>query len=139
MVPPAPQPPGRKQLFFWLGWMWLANVLLLTFIAGGYLRYGNLPSNWEERFFLLLAFPGQMMFLAMIPALPVAAWIGAAPLLRKALRLSPGWGGEGVLPPRLLALAGFTFLAGLVAVDTQVFQLFRFHINSVVWHLLTGG
>ncbi|MDH4120911.1 MAG: DUF3413 domain-containing protein [Deltaproteobacteria bacterium] len=118
----TPPPSNRGEVLGWLGWLLLANALLLTAMATRYGAHGLWPSQWAGVVFLLLAMPGQMVVISLLP------WLLAAL--------------AGLVWPRAARLAGtlgFTVLVLVVLGDTQVYQLFRFHMNALVWNLILGG
>ncbi len=115
---------GRGRLLRWVGWFAVGNALLLLFLFRGY--GALLPDGlaWPARLFLAVAAPGHALSLALLPAAVAAA---VALLLPR--RLAVG---------AVLVALGW-LLAALVAVDAVVFRLYRFHLNGMVWNLLTGG
>jgi len=116
--------PGRGTLVRWCLWFSLGHTLLLLGLFGRYLAVIPGPLEWPARGFLTLAAPGHALSLALLPAL-VAVLVALV------------WPRRGAVGTVLVA-AG-SLLAGLVAVDTVVFRLYRFHLNAMVWNLLTGG
>ncbi|MFI5399556.1 MAG: DUF3413 domain-containing protein [SAR324 cluster bacterium] len=114
---------GRGQTLRWVGWMILANVAVLLVMGTTYMTYAADALTWAGAVFLGLSLLSQFLLLAFLTSLP---------LLLLALVL-----------PRRAALAagivGYTALTLLVLVDTRVFSIYRFHLNGMVWQLLTSG
>lgn len=107
----------------WLGWMAVANGVLLSLAAAT-----NIPNDMTVAtigwLYLALAFPGQCLFLAAV----------LAGLLSFVAVIVPG---RWVL--LALGVLGYGFLLALVLVDVRVFTLYGFHLNGMVWNLLTSG
>ncbi len=107
----------------WLGWMAVANGVLASIAAAANIPedLATAPIGW---LYLAVAFPGQCLFLA--------ALIAAALTL-------PALIGPGQRPLMVLGVLGYAFLLSLVLVDVRVFTLYGFHLNGMVWNLLTSG
>jgi membrane-anchored protein YejM (alkaline phosphatase superfamily)/drug/metabolite transporter (DMT)-like permease len=114
---------ARSQRLRWLGWMACANAVLMT-LAAATLIPSDLSATPLGWLYLVLAFPGQCLSLALL----------LAALLAVVTLLVP-------LRPVLVALgtASYAFLLALVLVDARVFTLYGFHLNGMVWNLLTSG
>ena len=115
---------ARPTLLRWVGWFALGNTFLLLVVFSRYLEAMPAPQNWPARVFFGLAAPGHALTLALAPAVVAAA--------------------VAILLPRRWAVGAAAVTMGsalvvLVAVDTVVFRLYRFHLNAMVWNLLTGG
>lgn len=115
---------SRRVLLRWLTWFAVLNGLALILLATSYLRYGPAPHDWLAQTFITLALPSQLLTIAFMPW-PILALLAL------------------LLPSRRLLLAVATTiycaLFLLVLVDTRVFALNRFHLNAMVWNVLTGG
>jgi uncharacterized protein len=114
----------RRQLIRWWGWLFLGTLLLACVIASRYFGAANIESSGG-----LLAFRGVMLvshfgLLSGLLLLPLLLLILAVP--HRALNLTVG------------TIWVTLILCGLL-VDTQVFHLYRFHINAGVLNLLFGG
>ena len=114
---------GRGQTLRWAGWMQLATAGVLLAVGLTYVSYARGSLDWASGGFLVLGLLGQFLLLAFLAYLP---------LLALALLL-PRWAALGAT---VLAYAALTLL---VLIDTRVFAIYRFHLNSRVWHLLTSG
>jgi membrane-anchored protein YejM (alkaline phosphatase superfamily) len=118
------QRPGRVDLLRWVGWFSLLQGGLLSLSAFYYYQHFRMPQDSLAWMFALLS---PLAHFAMVSAL------GA--LLLTALVL--------FLPQRRVVLAGgvglYSGLALLLMVDMAVFARYRFHLNGMVWNLLTGG
>jgi len=112
------------QALRWLGWFMLANTGVLLAVSSQYLTTARWPETARGLVFLVLALPGHYALLAFLPWLPLA--LLALLLPRRAVVVGA-------------ALTAYVVLVMVVIVDTQVFALYRFHLNGMVVNLLTGG
>lgn len=119
-----PDDSGRSRpLIRALGALAVANALLLSLLATRYFAFTPTPSDALARWFPLTIVPGHFLLLSALPLLPcllLAAW-------------RPG---RAVLA---LAVVLFGLLATTIWVDLRVFALYRFHLDGMVWRLLTSG
>lgn len=113
----------RKRIVRFVGWLLPANAIFLCVIALRYLSFSALTDDSLARLFLLLILPSHFLALGLVlsPAVLVPALV---------------WPGRWVVG---LATAAYGILAMAVFVDTQVFALYRFHLNGMVIGLLTSG
>lgn len=100
------------------------NGLLAALVASSNVPWSQIATDSRTLVFLLLAFPGHFIFLALLPVLLVYV------LLR--------WSRWPIFNTVLMVVLAFVYQA-LVLVDTKTFELYRFHLNSMVWNLMTGG
>lgn len=103
----------------------LINLVLLLLLGTIYLKASPLPDTIAGRSFLFLAYPGHfalIVFLALVPLLLLLATI---------CRRRPFLIAVSVLLGTLLLL--------LITTDAVIFFLYRFHLNGMVWNLLTSG
>lgn len=114
----------RKRLLRWWGWLVLTTLLLLLLVASRYFEVVDLDVRpWS------LIFRGAML----VAHFTTVATVSLLAVL-VAILLWPR--------PRLVIPLGVFFGAAAVAallIDTQVYQLYRFHINAGVLNLLFGG
>lgn len=82
------------------------------------------PEEWQAAAFLVLVSVQHFLLLAMIPWPAIALGILVAP--RPAVVVT-------------LGIICAAILACVLAVDTVVLNLFRFHLNGMVWSLLVNG
>lgn len=115
---------SRARLLRWTGWFLFANSILLLLISTRYLTLMEWPQALPAQIFILLSVPGHFISLAMVPVL----------VLSLLLVLIPRRG-----PLFLLAILLCSLIIFTIVVDTFVFQLFRFHLNGMVWSLITNG
>lgn len=114
----------RHRLLRWWGWLLLTTLLLLLLITARYFAVVDLdarPASLLFRATMLVAHFSTMAAVSLLPAFAVAL-------------LWPR--------PRVVIPLGVSFAAAVIAVvlvDTQVYQLYRFHINAGVLNLLFGG
>ncbi len=113
----------RRRLLRWTGWMVPANALVLQGVGLAYLPYVHTGGDGLGALFLALAFPGQFLLLSAL-LYPLSALAALALPRRGAMALT------AVL---------YGLLALVLVVDTRVFALYRFHLNSIVWNLLFSG
>lgn len=126
MQTPAPlqQNSPRRTALRWLGhWCVLNAVVVALFFIRYALTVPEIdgPLAWV---FLLTGVAGHALALSMLAALPVAALALFAPA-RKALAV--------------VGVVLYSLFFVLLAVDSSVYRLYRFHLNGMVWELLTGG
>lgn len=122
----------RKIYFNWIFWFFIGNALLfwgiglhyLASIIPFHLSVSSLANQLLASLFLFSAFFGQLGLFACIAAIIPILLVFLCP--RKKLILS------------VSVIIGFLF-AYLLSVDTFVFGQFHFHLNGVIWKLLTGG
>ncbi len=118
----APSPrPSLASRMLWAGFF---NGLLASLISFSVIIPGGLPGDPLALTYLLLQQIGHFQFLAFIPALALALLAWLLPLRRL------------ILPLAALLFSAFLLL---VLTDYAVFRLYRFHLNGMVWNLLTGG
>jgi hypothetical protein len=114
----------RQRLLRWWGWLLLSALLLLLAVSSRYFSVIDLDAGVFS-----LIFRGAML-VAHFTALG-AAWL--APVLAVILL----WPRPRIVIP--LGVLSATALVTAVLIDTQVYQLYRFHINAGVMNLLLGG
>ncbi|MGC1854204.1 MAG: DUF3413 domain-containing protein [Candidatus Aquirickettsiella sp.] len=122
----------RKIYFNWIFWFFIGNALLfwgiglhyLASIIPFHLSVSSLANQLLACLFLFSAFFGQLGLFACIAAIIPIICVIFFP--RKKLILS------------VSVVIGFVF-AYLLSIDTVVFGQFHFHLNGVIWKLLTGG
>lgn len=114
----------RSLMFRWALWFMLANAVILMLISLNYLKSMPLPEAPLARLFLGLSYPGHFFSLAMY----------VFPLIATAILIYPR-------RRFVFALAIFLELALVltVIIDALVFAQYRFHLNGMVWNLLTSG
>lgn len=116
----------RRRLSRALGLGWIADTILGSAIGTLYLDGALEGMPWRARAFAALALVSTIGMLLLIPILPlfVAALVRPA---RRALGIA-----HAVLSTAALLL---------VFADTRVWALFRYHVNGMVWNVLTtpGG
>ncbi|MEX2476771.1 DUF3413 domain-containing protein, partial [Marinobacter sp.] len=112
-----------RQRAAWASWFIFANGLFALLIGLRYLPWMNIPDA-ETFAYTTTLLPGQFALLA---------WFAGLPLLILAL----------LLPFRrilsLLAVVYASLGIALLAIDTVVYSLYRFHLSSFVLELAMGG
>ena len=114
----------RNPLLRWCGWLLLSTIAFELVIAARYFGVTDFdqgPGSLVFRTAMLLA------HFTLISAVPLAI------VLILALLRAPVW----LVTPLGTALSIATLFTLLI--DTQVYQLYRFHINAGVMNLLLGG
>lgn len=114
----------RHRLLRWWGWLLSSTLLLLLLVSARYFSVVDLDAQ-----LLPLMFRGAML----IAHFTTVAAVGLLPALVVILL----WPRPRVAIP-LGALSAATIVTA-VLIDTQVYQLYRFHINAGVMNLLLGG
>lgn len=108
----------------WLIWFAVINGLLAAAIA-----FSNVPAelllsgDWSNGF-IVFALPAHFIFIALLIALALSP----AVMLLRDTRIVVA-----------LAASIYAVLIILVFMDAKVFALYRFHLNGMVWNLMTGG
>lgn len=122
----------RKIYLNWIFWFFTGNALLfwgiglhyLAIIIPFHLSVSSLANQLLACLFLFAAFFGQLGLFSCIAAIIPLILVIVCP--RKKLIFS------------VSVMIGFLF-AYLLSVDTFVFGQYHFHLNGVIWKLLTGG
>jgi uncharacterized protein len=114
----------RILLLRWCGWLLLTTIAFELVIAARYFGIGSFDDGFGSLLFR------AVMLLAHFTL--VSAVLLALVLVLVVLR-APAW----LVVPFGTALSTATLFALLI--DTQVYQLYRFHINAGVMNLLLGG
>lgn len=116
--------PGRGFMFRWALWFICANAVVLMLLSFSYLKSMTLPDAPLARIFLGIAYPGHFFSLALYTFPLIAAGILVRPSRRFVF---------------FLAVVLETALLLTVLIDSMVFAQYRFHLNGMVWNLLTSG
>jgi hypothetical protein len=111
-------------LWRWGGWFLAANTPLVWAACFRGLEVAGWPEDGWARLFLVVASLGQFTLLALVPMPLLAVLVLIWPRPRVTF-------GVGVLVSSLLVLA--------LAVDGVVYNLYRFHLNGMVWSLISEG
>ena len=113
---------SRRHILRWLSWFTLANAIVLVLMAQQYTTLGYWPENWMPRIYWVLQSVGHFVFLSFVAFIPIAIIAIIIPYLRLI---------------KTLAVLFFTSFIIVIQVDIQVFALYRFHLNAVIWKFLT--
>ncbi|MCP3932616.1 MAG: DUF3413 domain-containing protein [Bacteroidetes bacterium] len=105
-------------------WTAVINGLLGSLISVQAITAGALPETLLGIIYLILQQIGHFQFFAFLLAIPFVILSILLPINR--------------LVRSLLAATFFTFIL-LIVTDYAVFKLYHFHLNGMVWNLLTGG
>lgn len=124
MLNPVDRTARRGELLRWLGWLVIANTLVLSLVALRYLDVGDLASGAAARSFGVAMFFAHFLSVALIPLLPV-------------MLIALVWPQRHVVAPLAWALG--VALSTLLLVDTVVFQQYRFHLNGALVALFFSG
>lgn len=114
----------RRSLLRWWGWQLLTTIAFALVVASRYYSVVDVdhsPASLAFRAIMLVAHFTALSAILLTPAL-------AAILVR-----APAW-----IAIPLGALCSIATVLALL-IDTQVYQLYRFHINAGVMNLLLGG
>src|SRR4030095_2437548 len=112
-----------RQALRFAGWCCPWNALLLSVAGVHYFSVAPEPADKLGAIFRILIVPGHFLLLAA----PVGALVALLSVTVPARYM------------RIGAVTLFGLLAALVVADVRVFALYRFHLNSMVWNLLTSG
>lgn len=111
-------------MFRWTMWFLALNSCVLMLVSLNFLKAMTLPDSTFAKVFLALAYPGHFISLSFY-LFPVIALI---------ILMYPR---RGVVFAVSMCLE--TSLILLVIVDSLVFAQYRFHLNGMIWNLLTSG
>ncbi|HEY5761046.1 MAG TPA: DUF3413 domain-containing protein [Steroidobacter sp.] len=114
----------RNRLLRWWGWLLLATLGLLLLVSLRYFEVIDLDARPASLLFRASMLVAHFTLFSTVALLPVLALIVVWPRPLIAIPL-------GVL----CAVAS----VAIVLIDTQVYQLYRFHVNAGVLNLLFGG
>ncbi|GFE84749.1 sulfatase [Steroidobacter agaridevorans] len=114
----------RARLMRWWGWLWLTTLGLLLLVSLRYFEVIDLDARPASMLFRASMLVAHFTTFAAVSLLPALALVVAWPRPRIAIPLG--------------VLCGAAAVA-IVLIDTQVYQLYRFHINAGVLNLLFGG
>jgi uncharacterized protein len=115
---------NRKLLLRWWGWLALTALLLEIVVAARYYEVADLDASPASLLFRAAMLVAHFATVTLIALSPLLALILAWPRPRLVIPLGVVW--------------AVALLAALL-VDTQVYLLYRFHINAGVLNLLFGG
>ncbi len=115
---------NRTRLFQLVLWTIFFNGLIASLISLQSIVASGLPESSLARSYLLLQQLGHFQFLALVTGLPLLLLSLLLPLPR-------------LITPLLMLL--FSAFSLLIFIDYSVFTLYRFHLNGMVWNMLTGG
>ncbi len=102
----------------------LINTAISISIAGSNVPWQQISSDSTSLIFLLMAFPGHFFFY-------ISLITGLVFLL--------SWFSKSSTRTSIVLMLLLSIFQGIIFVDAKIFELFRFHINSMVWNLMTGG
>jgi uncharacterized protein len=115
---------SRLKLLSWTFWFCLANLLFYLLIAVRYQLMTDLPTTTLAKIFTGLMFVGHFGLLSLIFFILTLSLILVFPRKRPVLSAS---------------IIAATAVVLLLFIDTIVYQLYRFHLNSAVLGLVFGG
>ena len=124
MYPTALSSNVRRQLIRWWGWLLVSTAALACLIAIRYFGVGNLDNSGSVLLFRAVMLISHFTLLSAVLLLPLMILIVLLPRSSLAIPVGIGWA---------------TLVLCALLVDTQVFHLYRFHINAGVLNLLFGG
>jgi uncharacterized protein len=114
----------RQRLLRWWGWLLLSTLLLLLLVSSRYFTVIDLDARLLSLLFRGVMLVAHFTVLAAVWLLPVLIILLLWPRPRLVIPL-------GVVSSAAVVVA--------VLIDTQIYQLYRFHINAGVMNLLLGG
>jgi hypothetical protein len=104
-----------------LFWFLSANFLLTLFIGSAYLNFVPESISISEWLFSRLAYVSNFALIYLLLSVPLFVITAIIP---------------SMIILRTLTGALFTFLSITLLIDTIIYKLYRFHINSLVWNIL---
>lgn len=115
---------ARRQLIRWWGWLILSTVVLACVVAIRYFTVADLDYSVPLLFFRSAMLISHFALLSLLLLLPILLLLLVLP--------KP----KAVMP---LAVFYVALILCALLIDTQVYHLYRFHINAGVMNLLFGG
>src|SRR5512137_210058 len=115
---------NRKKCLRWAFWFLLFNAFLAMGIGALYLKATGIPGDSLSRLFLAVAYPSHFITLSFL-ALPLVALVSLVWPNRRFVTFAGVFSGSVLL----------VFLL----IDSGVYSLYRFHLNGMVWNLVTSG
>jgi membrane-anchored protein YejM (alkaline phosphatase superfamily) len=120
-----PRPPTRRCLIRVLLWTAFINGLLASLISSLVITQSQLAgSNILALVYLVLQQVGHFQFFSFLLSIPLVFITLLLPHKRFI---------------QTLAVIAFSIFITMVFIDYAVFKLYRFHLNGMVWNMLTGG
>ncbi|WP_250460958.1 DUF3413 domain-containing protein [Microbulbifer litoralis] len=113
---------GKRDAVSWVAWFTFANGLFAMLVGLRYVQWIDITDVTTAAYVAVL-YPGQFALIA---------WLFGLPLLPVALLLP-------VRLTRALAVAAAVVGIGILAVDTVVYSLYRFHLSGFVLELALGA
>ena len=116
----------QRRLFFGATTLWLVfvNGILAALISSLGVLSSELPNTALSIIYLLLQQLGHFQFMTFLIAIPLLLLALLLPFRK-------------LIGP-LLVLTFSAFII-MIFIDYAVFRLYRFHLNGMVWNMLTGG
>lgn len=115
---------NRGTMFRWASWFLFANAFVLMLLSLNYMKSMTVPESILARTFLGISYPGHFFSLAFYIFPLIAIAIALYPSRRFVFTVSV------VLQTALILT---------ILVDSMVFAQYRFHLNGMIWNLLTSG
>ncbi len=114
----------RKECSRMALWSNVVFGVLASFLSLLYFKGFNLPSSTLALSFVILGFLGHFIFIAFVITLPILV-----------INL--------VIPSKRVLYLGlstiYAIFLTLILFDIQLFSLYKFHVNGMVWGLISGG
>lgn len=115
---------NRGTMFRWALWFLFANAFILMLISLNYVKSMTISDASLARIFFGISFSGHFISLSLYVFPIIAAIIALYPSRRFVF---------------ITSIVLETALILTVLVDSLVFAQYRFHLNGMVWNLLTSG
>lgn len=115
---------SRAEIFRWQGWFYFINTFVLMAVGLRYFSMQPWPQDFLAKAFVLLSYPGH--FLTMSMSLILIS--GLLTFVIPSIKWIKG-----------ISITLMTFMIVIVGIDSVVFELYRFHLNGMVWSLIING
>ncbi len=115
---------NRQKLFNTILWSCFFNGIIASLISLQAITSTGFPDSLFATAYLVLQQLGHFQFLSFLITIPLLFLSLILPIRKLILFLS------------ISLFISFTLL---VFIDYEVFKLYRFHLNGMVWNMLTGG
>jgi len=114
----------RSEIYRWQGWFYFLNTFVLLIIGSRYFSLQPWPDGFLSQVFVTLSYPGHFLMMAMSMIIVSGLVTLVLPRIK--------W-------VKALSIILMTLVIVILGIDSVVFELYRFHLNGMVWSLIING